>query len=54
MMIGSFYAIIMGPQTLSTPKAPLSFSSFDILWFVGGGLIIFGLQKMKDVTEKAE
>lgn len=54
MMIGSFYAIIMGPQTLSTPKAPLSFSSFDILWFVVGGLIIFGLQKMKDVTEKAE
>ena len=50
MMIGSFYAIIMGPQTLSTPKAPLSFSSFDILWFVVGGLIIFGLQKMKDVT----
>ena len=54
MMSGSFYAIIMGPQTLSTPKAPLSFSSFDILWFVVGGLIIFGLQKMKDVTEKAE
>lgn len=54
MMIGSFYAIIMGPQTLSIPKAPLSFSSFDILWFVVGGLIIFGLQKMKDVTEKAE
>lgn len=54
MMIGSFYAIIMGPQTLSTPKAPLSFSSFDILWFVVGGLIIFGLQKMKDVTEKAD
>ena len=54
MMIGSFYAIIMGPQTLSTPKAPLSFSSFDILGFVVGGLIIFGLQKMKDVTEKAE
>ena len=53
-MIGSFYAIIMGPQTLSTPKAPLSFSSFDILWFVVGGLIIFGLQKMKDVTEKAD
>ena len=54
MMIGSFYAIIMGPQTLSTPKAPLSFSSFDILWFVVGGLIIFGLKKMKDVTEKAD
>ena len=54
MRIGSFYAIIMGPQTLSTPKAPLSFSSFDILWFVVGGLIIFGLQKMKDVTEKAD
>ena len=28
MMIGSFYAIIMGPMTLETPKDPLSF-----LWF---------------------
>lgn len=51
MMIGSFYAIIMGPQTLEVPKAPLSFTTFSILWFVIGGVIILGLQKMKAVTE---
>lgn len=52
MMIGSFYAIIMGPQTLATPKAPLSIESFNIIWFIVGGAIIAGLQKMKNIAEK--
>ncbi len=52
MMLGSFYAIIMGPQTLETPQAPLSLETFEILWFIIGGAIIFGLQKMKDISEK--
>ena len=52
MMIGSFYAIIMGPQTLEVPKAPLSMDTFSILWFIIGGVIILGLQKMKSITEK--
>lgn len=52
MMLGSFYAIIMGPQTLEVPKAPLSFDSFSILWFIVGGIIIFGLQMLKKVTVK--
>ena len=54
MMLGSFYAIIMGPQTLSTPKPPLSMDSFHILWFLIGGAVIFGLQFMKKVTTKDE
>lgn len=52
MMIGSFYAIIMGPATLETPKAPLSFHTFRILWFLIGGIIILGLQKLKTVSEE--
>lgn len=52
MMIGSFYAIIMGPATLETPKAPLSFSTFRILWFLVGGIIILGLQKLKTISEE--
>ena len=52
MMLGSFYAIIMGPQTLEVPQAPLSFSTFSILWFIVGGIIILGLQKMKDFSEQ--
>lgn len=54
MMIGSFYAIVMGPQTLATPKPPLSIDTFSIIWFVVGGAIIFGLQKMKTLTTKEE
>lgn len=54
MMIGSFYAIVMGPQTLATPKPPLSIDTFSILWFIVGGAIIFGLQKMKTLTTKEE
>lgn len=51
MMIGSFYAIIMGPMTLETPKAPLSFETFSILWFIIGGVVIYGLQLLKNLTE---
>lgn len=52
MMLGSFYAIIMGPQTLEVPKDPLSFDTFRLIWFIVGGLIIFGLQYMKKLTVK--
>ena len=52
MMIGSFYAIIMGPMTLETPKDPLSFETFSILWLVIGGVIIYGLQLLKKFSEK--
>lgn len=51
MMIGSFYAIVMGPQTLEVPKAPLSFATFDFIWFFIGGVVIFGLQKMKAISQ---
>ena len=52
MMIGSFYAIIMGPTTLEVPKAPLTIDHFSFLWFIIGGIIIVGLQKLKDLTEQ--
>lgn len=54
LMIGSLYAIVMGPQTLDTPQAPLSFSSFSILFFIIGGAVILGLQLLKRVTEKKD
>ncbi len=52
LMIGSLYAIVMGPTTLSVPKDPLSFGTFNIIFFVLGGAIIFGLEKAKDFLEK--
>ncbi|MDE5737338.1 MAG: DUF368 domain-containing protein [Oscillospiraceae bacterium] len=50
MMLGSLYSVIMGPTTLTDDNKlslglePLSFSSFHILFFIIGGVIIIGLQ----------
>ena len=55
MMIGSLYAICQGPTTLEVPKAAMGFDTFSILFFVIGGIVIFGLQfaKMKLESKKA-
>ena len=52
LMIGSIYAIIMGPQTLDVPQAPLSLNTFSILFFIIGGAVIMGMQAMKRISEK--
>ncbi len=44
LMIGSIYAIIMGPTSLDNAKSALSFGTFNIIAFLVGGLIIFGLE----------
>lgn len=52
LMIGSLYAIIMGPTTLEVPKSPLSISTFNIILFIIGCLIIYSLEKIKKLLEK--
>lgn len=47
LMIGSFYAIVMGPTTLENPKPAMGFSTFNILAFIAGGLIILGMEFAK-------
>jgi putative membrane protein len=54
MMLGSFYAIVMGPTAISNPVAPLSLRRFGFVFFVAGGIIILGLQALKGVFEKKE
>lgn len=51
LMIGSFYAIVMGPKTLTVPREAMSFSTFSIGFFVIGGALIFGLEKIKSVLD---
>ena len=51
LMIGSLYAIVMGPTTLAVPQSPMSFSTFSIIFFIIGGIIIIGLEKIKAVLE---
>lgn len=52
MMLGSFYAIIMGPTAISNPVEPLSLHTFGFVFFLAGGIIILGLQALKGVFEK--
>lgn len=51
LMIGSLFAIVMGPTTLENPQAMLSIKSFSPFYFIIGGLIIIGMQKFKTIKE---
>ncbi len=54
LMIGSIYAIVVGPTTLDVPQHAMTFSDFGIIPFIIGGVIIFGMQAMKMFAEKKE
>ena len=54
LMIGSLYSITQGPTTLDVPQEAMNIHTFSIIFFIIGGAIIFGLQKMKSVMEKKE
>jgi putative membrane protein len=55
MMLGSFYAIIMGPTTLKdNPQDALSFDTFNIWFFIIGGVVIFGIQALKGLSNKLD
>lgn len=50
MMLGSFYAIVMGPESLKTnPQPALSLETFQPVFFLIGGVVIWGLQLLKRV-----
>ena len=52
LMIGSLYAVVMGPASLEIPKPPMTFSTFSIMFFIIGGILILGLQQMKNIFDK--
>ena len=52
MMIASIYSIIIGPETLDNPSPAITFSSFNWLFFLLGGVVIAGLELLKHVMEK--
>ena len=51
MMLGSLYAIVMGPTTLDKPLPCLSIHTFSIISFIIGAIVIFGLQGLKKLIE---
>ena len=48
MMVGSFYAIVMGPTTLAVPKPAMTFGSFQVLACVIGVALVLGMQWAKE------
>ena len=52
MMVGSLYAIVLGPTTLDVPKEMLTFETFNILFFVIGCVVIVGLELLKKILLK--
>ena len=49
MMIGSLYAIVVGPTTLEVPRDPMSFNEFYIGYFIIGVIFVLGLEKLKQL-----
>lgn len=43
---------IFGPMTLAIPQAAMTLSTFHPIFFLLGGVILFGLQMLKKVTEE--
>lgn len=52
LMLGSLYAICMGPTTLAIPKDALSISSFNPFTFIAGMAVMFLLEMSKRLLEK--
>ena len=63
LMIGSLYAIVRGPESLDNPMPAITFTgsftlptlsigTFSIVFFIIGGVIILGLQVLKNFMEK--
>ncbi len=48
MMIGSFYAIVMGPTTLNVPVEPLSIHNIQIPAVLIGVALVLGMQWIKE------
>ena len=47
LMLGSLYAIVLGPTTLSVPVPALSAATFDIVGFAAGIAVLLGLELLR-------
>ena len=43
MVIGSLYAIVVGPTTLKVPQPAMTFADFSIVWFIIGAAAVLAL-----------
>ena len=54
MMLASIYSIVMGPTTLDEPVKYLTFETFNIWFFLLGGIIILSLEGIKKLLSKED
>jgi len=54
LMLGSIYAVILGPMTLEVPVDALSFSTFNIFFFILGVGFIVGLEQLRKYFERSK
>ena len=54
LMLGSLYAIVMGPATLAEPQPPLSLSTFSIPGFLAGIAVLGGLELARHMLERRQ
>ena len=52
LVIGSMYAIVIGPSTLENAQPVMTFATFKVVYFILGGVILLGLQLLKRAMEK--
>ena len=50
-MIGSIYTVIMGPKSLEIPQAPMSISTFSVIFFAIGCTLVPALEKLKNILK---
>lgn len=51
LMVGSIYAVIMGPTSLEPSKLPMSISTSSIVFFAIGCILVPSLEKLKSVLK---
>ena len=51
LMVGSIYSVIMGPMSLEVSKAPMTVSTFNIVFFDIGCILVPLLEKLKEVLK---
>ena len=52
MMLGSIYAIVIGPTTLKIPQHMMTMADFDVLWFAVGAAAVLSLSAFKALVAR--
>jgi putative membrane protein len=52
LMIGSLYAIVVGPTTLKVPQPAMTLSTFSPICFILGGVILYALDWLRRFSER--